>query len=98
MTMLGVLILVGGCSRIERVKVVSHFGQPVRIELGSDGAFAKITLPAHGETILKGRYYIGGNGVYVVVRSVQGGVLKKGIVNVPGDRAFRRIALIEVFP
>jgi len=96
--MLGVLALAGGCSRTERVKVVSHFGQPVHIRLGLGRSFTDVTLPARGATFLKGRHYIGGGGVRVVVRSVQGRILKQGIVNVPGDSAFRRIALVEVSP
>ncbi len=98
-TVLGVLALAGGCSRIERVKVVSHFGQPVNVRLLRVGnGFIDVTLPAHGATVLKGKYYIGGGGVRVVVRSIQGRILKQGIVNVPGDSAFRRIALVEVSP
>ena len=45
----GIMLAGAGCSRIEKVKVVNHFGQPVRIRLG--GRNTAPLVPANGETV-----------------------------------------------
>ena len=85
-----------GCSRLERVKVINRFGQPVRIRL--NGTDTAPLVPARSEAILDGKFYIGG-GVSVTVLTAQGRILKKEQVSdVPGDSAFRRFAVVEVRP
>lgn len=86
-----------GCSRVERVKIVNHFGQPVRVRLADE--FTSPIVPPQGEVVLDGRYYIGGGGIYVTILNAQGRILKDRVaVDIPGDSMFRSIAVVTVGP
>jgi hypothetical protein len=88
-------LLLSGCSRIETVRVVNHFAQPVRIRL--DNKDTTPVVPANGEALLEGKFYVGG-GIRVTVTTIKSVVLAEDIIDPPGDSMFRREAVIEVAP
>gem|GEM_PF-4244790 len=86
-----------GCSRVERVKIVSRFGQPVRVRL--NGKDTSPLVPARSETVLDGTFYLGSRGVRLTILSADGRVLREeSVIQIPGDSAFRAMAVIEVGP
>jgi hypothetical protein len=95
--LLSIVLVSGGCSRVETVKVINRFAQPIRVRL--NGADTNPLIPARGEAVLDGKFYIGGRGVRVTVLTAQGRLLKKeDAIDVPGDSQFRRFAVVEVRP
>lgn len=88
-------LLLSGCSRIETVRVINHFAQPVRIRL--DNKDTTPVVPANGEAVLDGKFYVGG-GIRVTVATIKGVVLAEDTIDPPGDSMFRREAVVEVTP
>jgi hypothetical protein len=89
------VLATGGCSRIETVKVINRFDQPIRVRLGINKASP--IIPARSEVIFEGKHYIGGR-VRVMILSTAGKTLWEGVIDPTGDSAFRSIAIIEVKP
>jgi len=86
-----------GCSRIETVRVINHFKQPVRVRLEGDKVFSKLIL-AGDSIVLDRKYYIGTLPVHVTIFDTGGHFLKEEDVYVPGDSAWRSEAVVTVSP
>lgn len=95
LALLPLLALLTGCSKIEEVRVINRFGQPIRLRI--EGSDPTSIVPAHGASLLNKRYYLGSDPVRVTILTLQGRMLKVVDLSTSGGY-WRRVAVIEVEP